>query len=44
MKTLTRRLLAYTAAVAALLGVFALYLRPEMMVAVSEQIWSCFGR
>ena len=37
-----RKLLAYTAAVAVLLGVFALYTRPELMVAISEQVWACF--
>ena len=38
------RLAAYAAAVAALLGVFALYAQPQMMVAVSEMVWACFGR
>ena len=38
----TRKLLAYGAAVAALLAVFTLYTRPEMMVAVGDMIWSCF--
>jgi hypothetical protein len=32
----------YAAAVAALLGVFALYAQPRTMVAVSDMIWSCF--
>ncbi len=39
-----RKLLAYAAAVAVLLAVFALYTRPDLMVTFSEQIWSCFGR
>lgn len=38
----TRKLLAYAAAVAVLLGVFALYTRPELMITLSEQIWACF--
>jgi hypothetical protein len=38
----TKKVLAYTAAVALLLGVFSLYLRPEFMVAMADQIWSCF--
>ncbi|HVE52530.1 MAG TPA: hypothetical protein VNB23_04040 [Ramlibacter sp.] len=36
------RLAAYGAAVAALLAVFALYTRPDMMVAVGDMIWACF--
>ena len=38
----TGKLLAYAAAVAALLAVFALYLQPAIMVALADQIWSCF--
>lgn len=38
------RIAAYAAAVLALLGVFALYAQPQMMVAVSEMVWACFGR
>jgi hypothetical protein len=37
-----RKILAYAAAVAVLLGVFALYTRPELMITLSEQIWACF--
>lgn len=37
-----RKVLAYAAAVAVLLGVFALYTRPELMIAISEQVWACF--
>lgn len=36
------KLLVYAAAVAVLLGVFALYTRPELMIAISEQVWACF--
>ncbi len=32
----------YAAAVAVLLGVFALYAQPQIMVSVSDMIWSCF--
>lgn len=38
----TRKLLAYGAAVAALLAVFALYTQPAIMVTLADQIWSCF--
>ena len=37
-----RALAAGMAATAALLAVFTLYTRPGFMVALSEQIWSCF--
>jgi hypothetical protein len=37
-----RKLLAYGAAVALLLAVFALYTRPEIMVTLADQIWACF--
>ena len=37
-----RKLLAYAAAVAALLAVFALYTRPTILITLAEQIWSCF--
>ena len=36
------RLLVYAAAVAALAGVFALYTRPEFLVNLADQLWSCF--
>ena len=42
MNTRARRLLAYAAAVAVLLGVFSLYTRPELMITISEQVWACF--
>ena len=38
-----RKLLAYGAAVAVLLGVFALYTQPRMMVALGDLIWACFN-
>lgn len=37
-----RKLLAYAAALAVLLGVFALYTRPQIMVTIADQIWACF--
>lgn len=42
MTARTKKLLAYAAAVAALAGVFVLYTRPGMMVAVGEMVWACF--
>lgn len=39
----TRKLLAYGAAVAVLLAVFALYTRPAIMVALADQVWACFN-
>lgn len=42
MNPRARKLIAYAAAVAVLLGVFALYTRPELMITLSEQIWACF--
>lgn len=35
-------LLAWTVAVAALLGVFALYARPDFLVTLADQLWACF--
>jgi hypothetical protein len=32
----------YALALVVLAGVFALYARPQIMVAVSDMIWSCF--
>jgi hypothetical protein len=42
MSVRTRKLLAYAAAIAVLLAVFALYTRPQMMVTIGDQIWACF--
>jgi hypothetical protein len=41
MKRATR-LLLWGVALLALLGVFALYTRPDFMVTLSNQIWACF--
>ena len=37
-----RKLLAYGASLAVLLGVFALYTRPDFLVQLADQIWFCF--
>ena len=42
MTVRAKTVLAYGAATAVLLGVFALYTRPDMMVAVGDMIWACF--
>ncbi len=34
--------LLYAGAVAALLGVFALYTRPDFLVTLANQVWACF--
>jgi len=36
------RALAWSAALAALLATFALYHRPDFLVSLADQIWSCF--
>lgn len=41
--TRARKLLAYAVALALLLAVFALYTRPQMLVALTDQIWACFN-
>jgi len=38
-----RKLLAYGAAVAVLLAVFALYTQPLILVTLADQIWACFN-
>ena len=43
MSTRGKRILAWAAAVAASLGVFALYTQPQMMVTPGDYIWACFG-
>jgi hypothetical protein len=42
MTVRAKKLLGYGAAAAALAGVFMLYTRPQMMVALGDMIWSCF--
>lgn len=42
MRGRVKSLLAWTAAVAVLAAVFALYTRPAMMVTLGDMIWACF--
>jgi len=39
---MARKLALYALAIAATLGVFALYLRPEFLLTLADQIWACF--
>ncbi len=36
------RVLAWTATLGASLAVFALYTRPQFLVMLADQVWSCF--
>jgi hypothetical protein len=38
----SQKLLAYSTAVLACMGVFLLYIRPEFMVTLAGQVWACF--
>lgn len=38
-----KKALAYAAAAIVLAAVFALYARPDMMIAVGDMIWACFN-
>ncbi|WP_283957662.1 hypothetical protein [Ramlibacter sp. 2FC] len=42
MKTSARKFLWHGAALALLLAVFALYARPDFLVTLADQLWSCF--
>lgn len=42
MRPVAVRALAWSAAVAALLATFALYHRPDFLVNLADQLWSCF--
>jgi hypothetical protein len=42
MRRRARQLSAWALAAAALVAVFALYTRPQMMVALGDMIWACF--
>jgi hypothetical protein len=42
MARLVARTAGWTAALAALAGVFMLYLQPEFMVGLANQVWACF--
>lgn len=37
-----RRLLLGTAVAVALLGVFGLYLQPDFLITLANQLWACF--
>jgi len=37
-----RRTLVWTAIGAVLIGVFAAYLRPELVLTLATQLWNCF--
>lgn len=41
-RKLQPRLLSYAVALALLLLVFSLYLQPEFMVTLAQQVWACF--
>lgn len=41
-RTLLLHWLAYSAATLALLLVFGLYLQPDFMVTLAQQVWACF--
>jgi hypothetical protein len=43
MQPRTRKLLAYGAAIAVLLAVFALYTRPAVLVTLADQLWACYN-
>lgn len=43
MSPRTTKLIAWLGITVALLGVFALYTRPDMMVAVADMLWACFN-
>jgi len=42
MSLRTKKALVFVAAAAVLVGVFALYARPQMMVTLGDMIWACF--
>jgi hypothetical protein len=43
MKSGPLRIAAWACAAAVLLAVFAMYLQPEMVITLANQLWSCFG-
>jgi hypothetical protein len=40
---MVRKLALYTLAIAASVGVFALYAHPQTMVAIADMMWACFN-
>lgn len=43
MSSRIKRLIGYGLAVAALMAVFGLYMRPQMMVDLTNLFWACFN-
>jgi hypothetical protein len=43
MSSRAKKLIAWSAAYAALAAVFALYTQPQMMVRLSDLLWACFN-
>jgi len=41
-KMRVQRILVYAGVVAVLLAVFALYTRPDFLITLADQVWSCF--
>jgi len=39
---MVRKLALYLLAIAATLVVFALYLRPDFLLTLADQLWACF--
>lgn len=39
---MARKVLGWLLAIVVLLAVFALYTRPDFLVTVADQVWSCF--
>jgi hypothetical protein len=42
LRSIAGRWLAYLAATAVLLAVFALYTNPVFLITLADQIWACF--
>lgn len=42
MRTTHKRWMTFAAVLAVLLAVFALYLQPDFMLSLADQIWACF--
>jgi hypothetical protein len=41
-RQLALKICVWAAALAALLGVFALYTRPDFLLTLANQVWACF--
>lgn len=42
LESVLRKLAAWSIAILGSLGVFALYTRPDFLVVLADQAWSCF--